>query len=230
MRPLGERLGYVAALVESRDQGVLEFVTSTPAASRGLIAALEEGAVVKWEIAQLLEAAGEDALREAGAPDDVVTMVASWRTAREASVQRTGVRRDARNPKPARISATCSGYRWRSGERSSFVGRVSTGPRLASSTEPEIEILRETLDEWWGDARSSSCRAGHGAVRQHRQLGSRRAQLRAGHQLRAVRRALGSGGHVRIPVRAAVQVAHRAGARRTGSTARPPKPLGICAF
>ena len=40
-----QKLGYVAALVESRDQGVGDFVASTPAGSRGIVRALDEGEI-----------------------------------------------------------------------------------------------------------------------------------------------------------------------------------------
>jgi hypothetical protein len=148
---LTERLGYAAALVESRDERVLEFVAATPAASRGLVAALEEGAVVKWEIAQLLEAAGEDALRQAGASDDVLTTVASWRSAREVPVAEPEL---VETPEPDSRRDLRDVLRLPAEERRvELIRRASLDrAKIDELTEPEIEALGETLDAWWGDA------------------------------------------------------------------------------
>jgi hypothetical protein len=148
---LAERLGYAAALVESRDERVLEFVASTPAAARGLVTALEEGAVVKWEIGQLLEAAGEVGLREAGAPDEVMTTVASWGTAREAPVPEPEI---FETPEPGSRPDLSDVLRLPVEERRvELIRRASLDrAKIDELTEPEIEVLRETLDEWWGDA------------------------------------------------------------------------------
>ena len=213
---LAERLGYVAALVESMTS---ESLTSSPPHQRRpevWYAALQEGA--RGEMGDRATPRGcrrGCSCAKAGAPHDTGTVVSLGAERRAAPVPEPASSRRP-HPIPAAVSARAPAADGRAESRARFAGRVSTGPSLVSSRMVEIEVLRETLDEWWGDAdlRAAVRVTGRSAKFEHWAVVV--LSFAPAINLEAFRRALDSGGHVRIPVRAAVQVAHRAGVAAPG--------------
>jgi len=147
---LAEELGYVAALVESRDQRVADFVSSRPGAPQGVVWALQQGDASVWGSARLLIAAGAEALREAGAGENVLNTVVAWQTEHEqAALPPEEVEPDARAADDLRAA-----IRLPNRERRLALLRRPVHERreLDLLTDEDRDALRQTLDEWWGGA------------------------------------------------------------------------------
>ena len=147
---LAEDIGYVAALVESRDEAVREFVASNPTSSRGIVRALDEGEASQWALAQLLTAAGEQGLRQAGATDDLLATVRAWRAAHDSPMAEPEPIETVHDDQ-ADLNAV---LRLSTSERQKELIRRARLDRtkVGELTNDGRETLVQTLDEWWGGA------------------------------------------------------------------------------
>lgn len=143
-------IGYVAALVASRDAGVLDFVRSRPEAAEGIVRALREQHLSGWEIARLLMACGTDALRAAGADDQTLAAVAAWEqaAARPAPEVEPGT-----EPEPTPPADLAAVLRLPVEQRRAELIRSAVRDRANGvDLSPDDRVgLRETLDQWWGE-------------------------------------------------------------------------------
>jgi len=147
---LAEEVGYIAALVESRDQRVVDFVASRVEAARGVVRALQRGEASVWGTARLLMTAGAEMLRDAGAEEEVLRTVAAWQAERaqpapdpEAVGSDEGATDDLRAVIQLPIEE----------RRQELIRRaVHDRSQLDRLTDEDRDILRQTLNDWWGDA------------------------------------------------------------------------------
>jgi len=150
---LAEAIGYAAAILESRDDRVAEYVRTHPASARGVVTALAEEAVFEWQISALLEAVGEGALRQAGASEEVLADVAARRAALEAPAPPAREEVLHQGLEPEVPSDLSSALRLPVPKRRAELIRLGDLNRtdVGELTETEKDTLRQTLDEWWGE-------------------------------------------------------------------------------
>jgi hypothetical protein len=147
-RETAERLAHLAALLKAADPVVLEFAAANSEdAARGVVRALAERELSHSGIARLLGAIGPVALETAGA-DPIAVEASAGRP--ELEVRRVVSSPEAVLGPPALAAALRLAEPQRREQLARLVSLEREG--VDELGDEGTEILRQTLDRWWGQA------------------------------------------------------------------------------
>lgn len=160
------QLGYLAAVVRSRDPGVVEFVSTRVAAVEGVLWALREKVVVTWEIGRLLGAIPVETMRQAGGGEEVLGTLWRFRSGPSAPGELGGAapvpREVDRGPEALESTLELEGEELRAALL--MRAHLTLMPREELSPARR-DALGRALNEWWdgNDLREAIHREGRSA-------------------------------------------------------------------